>query len=298
MTRVVIDTDPGIDDAIALLLALASPELDVVGLTTVAGNVGLDHTTRNALGIAQLAGRADLPVSAGANRPLVHDARRAEHVHGADGVGGVRLPEPTAPPDPRHAVDLIAALAEPAPLTLVAIGPLTNVALLLARYPRVAERIERLVIMGGSTGTGNATGLAEFNIWVDPEAAVRVLASGCPITLLPLDATRQALLGPADVEALGLAGGHCPAIAAALLRAYGDLRPGGGLIMHDALAMVELIDPGLIGRAPRRITVDDGHGPTRGRTAAADGIFNAEVAETVDQAGFARLVVSRIGAMP
>ncbi len=298
MTRVVIDTDPGIDDAVALLMALGSPELDVAGVTAVAGNVGLDDTARNALRLVQLAGRGDIPVAAGADRPLVHHARRASEVHGADGVGGIRLPEPARALDPRHAVDLIAALAEAAPVTIVAIGPLTNIALLLAVHPRVMGRIERLVVMGGSTGAGNVTELAEFNIWVDPEAAARVFASGLPVTLLPLDATHQAFLEPGDVDELRDAPGTCARTAAALLDRYRDLRAGRRLIMHDALAIAEIVAPALIDREPRHIGIDDGHGEGRGRTVAGAGAENADVAYAVDQPAFARLVLDRIGGLP
>jgi pyrimidine-specific ribonucleoside hydrolase len=294
----VIDTDPGIDDAIALFVALASPELDIVGVTAVAGNVGLDHTSRNALRLVHLAGRSDIPVAAGADRPLVHLARRASLVHGDDGVGGVELPEPEARLDGRHAIELIADAADAAPLTIVAIGPLTNLALLLARYPGITARIERVVIMGGSTGAGNVTEAAEFNIWVDPEAAVRVFTSGIPIVLEPLDVTQQAFLEPGEVDQLRERGTRCAAAAASMLDAYRDLRPGRRLIMHDAVAIAELLAPGLIRHRPRHIAVDDGHGDTRGRTVAGSGAENAEVADAVDRDAFAGLLLERIGRLP
>ena len=173
-----LDCDPGIDDAVAIMLACASPEFDLLGVTTVSGNVGLEHTTRNARGLLALAGRPDVPVAAGAPRPLVRaQPARAAYVHGDDGIRGVPLPEPAAPLDPRHAVALLAdtVAASTEPVTLAAVGPLTNVALFYALHPELAARLGGLVVMGGSVGAGNVTPAAEFNIWADPEAAYRVL---------------------------------------------------------------------------------------------------------------------------
>ncbi|MGH8911499.1 MAG: nucleoside hydrolase, partial [Acidimicrobiia bacterium] len=193
---VLIDCDPGHDDAIAILLALASPELELLGITTVAGNTTLPKTTRNALKVLELTGRTDLPVAAGAERPLVRELVVAENVHGESGLDGPRLPEPQLRPVALHAVDFLAEqiLGCADPVTLVPIGPLTNVALLIIRYPKVVSNLARIVSMGGAIGVGNTTPAAEFNIYVDPEAAHRVYRSGVPVTMIGLDVTHQALL--------------------------------------------------------------------------------------------------------
>ncbi|HYA10014.1 MAG TPA: nucleoside hydrolase, partial [Gaiellaceae bacterium] len=198
---VIIDCDPGHDDAIAILLALASPEVELRGVTTVAGNQTLDKTTRNALKVLELAGRADIPVAAGADRPLERTLRTAANVHGESGLDGPDLPEPTARPVDAHAVELLAELIEPG-VVLVPTGPLTNVALLLQRHPDVRERLDRIVWMGGAIAEGNVTPAAEFNAFVDPEAAAAVFASGIELTMIGLDVTHQALFTPAHAERL------------------------------------------------------------------------------------------------
>ena len=186
-TRVVIDTDPGVDDAVAILLALASPEIDVLALTTVAGNVSLEKTTLNARRLLELAGRDDVLVAAGCAQPLAGPSGDASEVHGSDGLGDLLWEEPKIALHPRHAVDLLAELIGPGPLTIVAIGPLTNLATLLGRHPGIDRDVERVVLMGGASFEGNVTPAAEFNIWADPEAAKRVLAAHWPITVMPLD---------------------------------------------------------------------------------------------------------------
>ena len=205
-TPVLIDCDPGHDDAMALLLALASPELELLGVTTVHGNQTLDKTTANALRVLEFAGRGDVPVAAGADRPLVRDAQVAEHVHGETGLDGPDLPPPAGAPVAEHAVDFLAARIRAAgrPVTLIPTGPLTNVALALARYPDLD--IERIVLMGGAIAEGNITPAAEFNIWVDPEAAARVFASGIDVTMVGLDVTHRALMTPDHAERLRAAG--------------------------------------------------------------------------------------------
>ena len=203
-TPTLIDCDPGHDDAIALLLALASPEVELLGVTTVAGNQTLEKTTTNALRVLELAGRGDVPVAAGADRPLARELFIADYVHGESGLDGPELPEPRAEPVDQHAVDFLAEriLGSPRPVTLVPIGPLTNVALLLSRYPQAAGNVERVVIMGGAVAEGNVTPAAEFNIYVDPEAAWRVFHSGLPVTMIGLDVTHRALMMPVHVEPL------------------------------------------------------------------------------------------------
>ncbi|MDO5622390.1 MAG: nucleoside hydrolase [Paracoccus sp. (in: a-proteobacteria)] len=196
--KIIIDTDPGQDDAIAILLALASPELQVLGITAVAGNVPLPLTERNARLICELAGRPDVPVFAGCDRPLSRDLVTAEHVHGKTGLDGAVLPDPTIPLQPQHGVDfIIETLRREAPgtVTLVPIGPLTNIATAFQRAPDIIPRVQRIVLMGGAYfEVGNITPTAEFNIYVDPEAAAQVFASGVPLVAMPLDVTHRALI--------------------------------------------------------------------------------------------------------
>ena len=177
-TPILIDCDPGHDDAIAILLALASPEVELLGVTTVSGNQTLEKTTANAIRVLDLVG-SDVPVAAGADRPLIRDRFVAAYVHGETGLDGPDLPPPQREPVDDHAVDFLAAALEasPAPVTLIPVGPLTNVGLLLARHPTATEKIERIVLMGGAIAEGNVTPAAEFNIWADPEAAQRVFTS-------------------------------------------------------------------------------------------------------------------------
>jgi inosine-uridine nucleoside N-ribohydrolase len=205
---VLIDCDPGQDDALALLLALASPELDVLGISAVAGNQTLDKTTANALRVLELAGRSDIPVAAGADRPLVGDLVVAADAHGESGLDGVDLPPASKGPVADHAKDFLAAqtAASDQPVTLVALGPLTNVALLLEAHPEAAAKVEHIVLMGGAIHEGNQTASAEFNIWIDPEAAARVFESGLDVTMVGLDVTNKAVLSSADADSLRGAG--------------------------------------------------------------------------------------------
>jgi len=201
-TPILLDCDPGHDDAIALLLALASPEVELLGVTTVAGNQTLEKTTANALRVLEFVGRGDVPVAAGADRPLARELVVAAHVHGESGLDGPALPPPRGAPVGEHAVDFLAGaiLGAGRPVTLVAVGPLTNVALLLARHPDAAGAVERIVLMGGSIAEGNVTPAAEFNIWADPEAAWRVFRSRLPVTMIGLDVTHKALMTDAHAE--------------------------------------------------------------------------------------------------
>ncbi|MGY1773856.1 nucleoside hydrolase [Blastococcus sp. SYSU D00813] len=308
-TPLVIDTDPGIDDALAILLALASPEVDLRLVTTVHGNVDLAQTTENALRVLHLAGRSDVPVAAGARGPLVHPlAERAGHVHGAAGLGGVDLPPSPAAVDPRPAVTALADLLTAAeePVTVCAIGPLTNVALLLAVYPEAAERIGRLVVMGGSAGAGgNVTAAAEFNAWADPEAAQAVFASAIPTVLVGLDVTLPTVLGE-DGVARFAAAGPVGGTAAAILRQYMDVaraRYGvDGVVVHDALAVTEAVVPGTLRTVPRDVVVDTGLGPARGQTVVdrrdpSGSATAVHVAEGVDSAAAVEFLVSRLAAL-
>ncbi|WP_409332950.1 nucleoside hydrolase [Trujillonella humicola] len=308
-TPLVIDTDPGIDDALAVLLALASPEVDLRLVTTVHGNVDLAQTTENALRVLHLAGRSDVPVAAGARAPLVHPlAERAGHVHGAAGLGGVELPPSPAAVDPRPAVTALADLltASEEPVTVCAIGPLTNVALLLGVHPEAAERIGRLVVMGGSAGAGgNVTAAAEFNAWADPEAAQAVVASAIPTVLVGLDVTLPTVLGE-DGVARFAAAGPVGETAAAILRQYMDVardRYGvDGVVVHDALAVTEAVVPGTLRTVPRDVVVDTGLGPSRGQTlvdrrAPSGSPTAVHVAEGVDSPAAVEFLVSRLAAL-
>jgi pyrimidine-specific ribonucleoside hydrolase len=272
-TPIIIDADPGIDDAIAILLALASSEVDVQAVTTVAGNTSLANATDNALRILAFARRGDIPVAAGAARPLVHaHPGDAASVHGATGLGGCGLPAPSGPAVAEHAVDLIARIVrdQPGRVVLVATGPLTNVALFVARYPDTARLVRRLVIMGGSQAEGgNVTPAAEFNTWYDPEAAVRVLATGIPTRMVSLDVTHQARLERSDIERLRRLRVIGPPVSAMLdfyaarhAEWYGDAR----VAMHDSLAVAAEIDATLLVFGQYPIVVDTTVGPARGAT--------------------------------
>jgi pyrimidine-specific ribonucleoside hydrolase len=308
-TPLVIDTDPGIDDALAILLALASPEVDLRLVTTVHGNVELAQTTENALRVLHLAGRSDVPVAAGARESLVHpQPERAGQVHGQAGLGGVQLPPSPARVDPRPAVVALADLltTSPEPVTVAAIGPLTNLALLLRVYPDAAERIGRLVIMGGSAGRGgNMTAAAEFNAWSDPEAAHAVLTSTLPTVLVGLDVTLPTVLG-VDGIARFAAAGPVGDRAAAILQQYLDVQSTAhgrpGVVVHDALALTEAIAPGTLGTVRRDIVVDTTLGAGRGQTIVDRRLVSAaptavEVAESVDSAAAVEFLVARLASL-
>ena len=302
----VVDTDPGIDDALALLLALASPEVDLQLVTTVHGNVDLAQTTENALRVLHLAGRSDVPVAVGARTSLVvPQAQRAGHVHGEAGLGGVVLQPSPATVDPRPAVVALAELLEASeqPVTVAAIGPLTNIALLLAVYPDAARRIGRLVVMGGSaTRGGNVTAAAEFNVWADPEAAAVVFGAGLPTVMVGLDVTLPTVLTEAGIARFAAAG-PAGAQAAAVLRQYLDHARTAygvdGVVVHDALALTEAIVPGTLGTVARDVVVDTGPGAGRGQTlvdrrAPSTSPTAVAVAEEVDSEAAVEFLVSRL----
>ena len=266
-TRLVIDTDPGIDDAMTLALAAVSPDVDLRAVTTVAGNVSLRLTTANALALLHAAGRDDVPVAAGADRGLVRVKPRHSDVHGANGLGGVTLPAPARGACGHHAVDELARiLREPGEpcLTIVAIGPLTNLALLLGVQPELSDRIERIVVMGGSSGPGNVTPSAEYNTWADPEAAARVLGSGVPIWLAQLQATRHATLDPTTRREIAAAS----TIGARLIDMMDGYDEGPGMVpaLHDVVALAIVIDPSLAVSRTARVEVVTDSGPRRGAT--------------------------------
>src|ERR1051326_1178405 len=205
MRHIILDTDPGIDDALALFLALASPEVQLEAITTVSGNVDVAFTTYNALTLLELAGRTDIPVARGCDRPLIRQPFNAAFVHGDNGLGGLQLPEPHIQPLAEHAIEVIIekVMAAPKEITLVAIGPLTNIALALRQEPRIVEQVQEVVIMGGALLVpGNDTPEAEFNIYVDPQAAHIVLHAGWPIRLVSLDATTRTVLQREQIQTL------------------------------------------------------------------------------------------------
>lgn len=303
----IIDCDPGTDDAIALWLALASPELDVRLVTAVGGNVGLDRTLANARAIVGLAGRA-VPVVAGADRPLTGRFEDAAHVHGDNGLGGLVLPE-GPPAAPGLAVDAIRdalRTAAPRSVTVIGLGPATNLGLVFAAEPQLADRVAEIVLMTGAAGEGNITPSAEFNAWNDPEALAIVLAAGAPVTLATLDVTTQALCTPDHVAALRAAGeGAC---AAAATRIWESVKPsrrsgGRGHEQHDACAVAWAVAPHLFNPVDVRAEVDCGPGIGRGRTVIdrwqrAGRAANARLLETLDAAQFFALLTARLAGLP
>jgi len=257
---IVIDTDPGLDDAVAILYALSRPDaLDLRGITTVAGNIGLDRTTRNAGRLLAVMGRGDVPVIAGADRPLLRPGIDETRIHGTDGLGGVALPGPLAPPQTGAAGWLAGRLkAEPpGTLDLLCLGPLTNLARLLADHPEAARRLRRVIAMGGAVDErGNVGPRAEFNIACDPEAAAAVFAAGLDLTLIPLDVTRQVRAARSDLARLA-AGGAAAATSAALIAAYFDTTQGtDSRPLHDPCVMLLATDPGLFRCQTLHLSVD------------------------------------------
>ncbi len=296
-----IDCDPGTDDALALLLALASPELAVRAVTVVGGNVGLDRTLPNACAIVALAG-ATTPVHAGADRPLLGRFTPEPRVHGPDGLGGIRLPA-GAPAQAEPAADAIRRhlRTSPVPLTLVGIGPATNLALALATEPALAANVAEIVLMSGAWGEGNATPAAEFNAANDPEALAILLAAGRPLTLVGLELTAQALATPARLAALAAAGaGRALGVACAIQASVPPSRRlgGAGAALHDPCAIAWLLRPDLFTGRACPVTVDLA-GPSRGRTqidrwGRTGARANAQVPETLDADGFFALLGERL----
>jgi inosine-uridine nucleoside N-ribohydrolase len=305
---VLVDCDPGHDDAIALLLALASPEVELLGVTTVAGNQTLEKTTANALKVLEFVGRGDVPLAAGAARPLVREPFVAEYVHGESGLEGPVLPPPQGTPLEEHAVDFLAAriLGSDRPVTLVPTGPLTNVALLLARYPEAAARLERLVLMGGAIAEGNVTPAAEFNIWADPEAAARVFASGLDVTMIGLDVTHKALMTSAHADVLRGAGrtGRMVAELYDFFHRFHAATYGfDGSPIHDAVAVAHVLGPGLVETAERHVAVECGSELCRGRTVVdlwrrTGNEPNAHVGVDIDADAFIELLLERLATFP
>ena len=322
-----IDTDPGVDDAMAILLALRSPELKVEAITPVSGNVPLAYTLPNALRLVEIAGRTDVPVAAGASVPLVRSLITASYVHGNNGLGGVEFPEPKIKPVAETATEIIRRIvrASPGEITIVAVGPLTNIATVLRSDPGLAKMIRAIVIMGGSTTGGNVTPAAEFNLYVDPEAARIVFDAGVPLTMVGLNVTEQVLLNEGHVAQLEAAKNPAAEAAAKIMRATLTRIKATGdrtvVAMHDPLTVAHLIDPQILTLKDLYVTVETSGEWTAGQTlaysrgpirksppmaiggepdasATVDEAFkpNTHVAVGVDADRFFRLLISRLTA--
>ncbi len=308
--KIIIDTDPGQDDAVAILLALASPELDVVGITAVAGNVPLHLTEKNARKVCELAGRPDVKVYAGAVRPLVRPLVTAEYVHGKTGLDGPDLPEPTMPLQAQHGVDFIieTILSNPdGAITLCPLGPLTNIALALIRAPEIAQKIREIVLMGGGFFEGgNVTPTAEFNIYVDPQAAEVVFKSGIQIVMMPLDVTHKALTSRVRVErfrAMRTPVGDATAALLDFFERFDEQKYGtDGGPLHDPCVIAYLLKPELFKGRTCNVTVETASELTMGMTVVdwwhvTGRAPNATVMRDIDDEGFFHLLTERIGTL-
>jgi len=303
---VILDVDPGHDDAVALMLACGHPDMNLLAVTIVAGNVTLEKTTRNALRVLTLVGCTDVPVGVGASGPLERPLHTAENIHGKSGLDGPEeIPDAEFWPDERDAVALIAdaLTASPEPVTLVPVGPLTNIATFLREHAELKDRVARISLMGGSMGLGNTTPAAEFNIYVDPEAAREVFESGLPITMSGLDVTHQAGAGPderARLRATGRVGnvvaGFLDYFASTYERTFGFDAPP----LHDPVALAAVLEPGLLETRPMRVDVECESELTRGETVCDFyGVTgkkpNAEVGVGLDREGFFELLYGALG---
>jgi purine nucleosidase len=303
---IIIDTDPGIDDAVATLLALASPELEVLGLVAVAGNLPLAATARNALSILELAGRPEIAVHAGCPRPIGRARTDAEHAHGAGGLGDLVLPEPAVKVRPEHGVFyLIDTLRRAAPgsVTVCALGPLTNIAMALVAAPEIASGIAELVIMGGAAhGVGNMSPCAEFNIHADPHAAALVFDSGVPITMVPLDVTEGVLSTPERIAPIRALGTRCGAAIADLIGPRRALAQPP-MAMHDPCVIAYLLAPELFQGRAVNVQIET-HSPLTAGMSIVDWrerngrAANARVIEAVDVEGVYRLIAERVARLP
>ena len=313
MTRkIIIDTDPGQDDAVAILLALAAPEeLAVLAIVTVAGNVPLSHTTNNARQVLELAKRTDAPLYAGCSRPMRRRLVTAEHVHGPTGLDGPKLPPPSMPVQTQHGVQYLIETfrtAEPGSITLVTLGPLTNIGMALVEAPDIAPRIGEIVaILGSWSENGNITPAAAFNEYVDPEAADVVLTSGIPLTMVPMDVTHQCLSTPARLSALRAAGGACAAAAADMLsfsEAF-DIKKYGwpGAPLHDPCAIAYLLRPDLFAGRKVNVVIETAGIYTAGMSVVdwwrvTDRTPNALFLREVNVEGFYALLTERLARLP
>ncbi len=299
---IIIDTDPGTDDAMAILLALNSPEIDVKAFTVVPGNVGPDQALQNALTLAAFAGRCDIPIAGGAQRPLAQELHTAEFVHGENGLANIELPVEPCDADPRSAADLIVEMvhASPGEITLVPVGPLTNIALALIQDPSIVPLVKEVVIMGGSVSGGNVTTVAEANIFNDPEAAQLVFQAGWKLTMIGLDVTHETLFGKAQLERLAKTKGPQNGFAVEVmefLMAFAAKYGAAGSPMHDPLAMGVAIDSSFVRTEHMHIDVETRGEFSRGATvgnrmgAAAP---NAHVGVEVEAERFMSFFIDRL----
>ena len=306
--KIIIDTDPGQDDAAAIFLALGSPELEVLGITTVAGNVPLALTSKNARIVCEMAGRPDIKIYAGAAAPLARPLVTAEHVHGKSGLDGPQLFEPTMPLQDKPACDFIIDTVmseDPATITLCTIGPLTNIAEALAKAPQIAGRIQQIVLMGGAYfEQGNITPSAEFNIYVDPEAAAAVFRAGVPIVMMPLDVTHQVLTTKVRVARLQAVGTRAATALTEMLlffERFDEAKYGSdGGPLHDPTTIAYLLRPDLFAGRQCNVEIETTSDLTLGATVVdwwqvTERPHNALVMRDVDAEGFFDLLIERLG---
>ena len=310
--KIIIDTDPGQDDAVAILLALASPdEIDVLGIVAVAGNVGLAQNAKNARKVVELAGRTQTPVYAGCERPIRRRLVTAEHVHGDTGLNGPTLPEPTIQLQTQHGVDFIIETLMNEPMgsvTICALGPLTNVAMAMIKAPAIVRRIRKIVLMGGAYfEVGNITPAAEFNIYVDPEAADVVMRSGVEIVMVPLDVTHQALATPERIAAIKANGNLASTAVTQMLEFSERFDLGkygwGGAPLHDPCVIAYLLKPDLFEGRHINVTVETASELTMGMTVAdywgvTGKVKNCTYLRNVNAAGFYKLLTERLARLP
>jgi purine nucleosidase len=303
-TKIILDCDPGIDDALAITFAHGHPGLDLLGITTVAGNVGLAQTTANALAVCEFIGAAGTPVTAGCAGPLLRPALDAREVHGESGLGGAVLPEPAASPAPGHAIDFIidSCRAAPGDITLVATGPLTNIALAVRREPRLPGWVREFVIMGGSSGRGNTTPAAEYNMWADPEAAVVVFGAGWTVHMLGLDVTMRTGASAAVLQRMGELGPLGTELLLPALSQYMSTSDASGPPVHDVCAVAWVAQPDVFGLVPALVQVETAGRLTAGMTVTDFGVGgsgsgdgNALVAMDIDVGRFWELTLGAFG---
>lgn len=299
---IVIDTDPGIDDAIGILLALASPEFSIRGMTTVAGNIGLDTTTRNASRLLAFAGREDIPIFAGAADPLSRPGPEPLNLHGKDGIGGVDLPDPTRQPESRLAVEWLADLLLDEPsgtVDVFALGPLTNIARLILEKPDAAERIGRIIAMGGVVHeAGNVGPRSEFNLWADPEAADIVVSSGLPLVLVPLDVTRRVRATREFSETLLAAGKPLATMVADLIESYFETKTHQeSRPLHDPCVMLFALAPDLFRLENLRLSVSTGSSEDAGALTIDENGTLVQVALGVDGPAVLDLLAAKLAAI-
>lgn len=306
MKNIILDCDPGHDDAVAIMLALGNPEINVLGITTVGGNQTLQKVTRNAQAIVTMCGRKDVPIYAGAAQPLLHKIEVAAEIHGESGLDGVELPTDVPAVQPQHAVNYLieTLMSEPAgTVTVVATGPLTNLALAVRLEPRITNRVKEVVIMGGGYHEGNKTAAAEFNIWVDPEAAAIVFDEKWPLVMVGLDLTHQALATPAEEQAAAALDTPLAHFFIGLMqffrKAYQDNQGFDNPPVHDPCTIAYLIDPSIVETVPVPVRVETKGELTRGMTLAdfrapAPADCHTKVATKLDRERFWQLVLAAI----